>query len=162
MSWNSMHMCPIKGVQATSSASRDFKSGPDGGPGLDLANESTEMAVDLMSHVNAKSVMAPVMRDIWKRAAGTCVSHASSSFFLATETATDLPLFGYQKVLSVRERNTEAFTNSSRRRTAMQSRTECKTKDNLAIPVAVAQRLANKSCPLKGTNGLIGPLVSRI
>ena len=71
MCWNSLHMCPIKGVQPTSSASRDFKGGPDGGPGFDLATESTEMTVDLMSHVNAKSVMAEVMRDIWKRAANS-------------------------------------------------------------------------------------------
>jgi 3-hydroxyisobutyrate dehydrogenase len=61
-------MCPVKGVQSTSSATRDFLSGPDGGPGFDLATESTEMTVELMDHVNAKSVMAPVMRDIWKRA----------------------------------------------------------------------------------------------
>lgn len=68
MCWNSLHMCPIKGIQSTSSASRDFLSGPDGGPGLDLATESTDMTVELMDHVNAKSIMAPVMRDIWKRA----------------------------------------------------------------------------------------------
>ncbi|EXJ82706.1 hypothetical protein A1O3_06520 [Capronia epimyces CBS 606.96] len=69
MCWNSLHMCPIKGVQPTSSASRDFKGGPDGGPGFDLASESTDMTVDLMSQVKAKSVMADVMKDIWKRAA---------------------------------------------------------------------------------------------
>jgi 3-hydroxyisobutyrate/3-hydroxypropionate dehydrogenase len=71
MCWNSLHMSPIKGVQPTSSASRDFKGGPDGGPGFDLATENTEMTVGLMSQVNAKSVMAEVMRDIWKRAAST-------------------------------------------------------------------------------------------
>jgi hypothetical protein len=73
-------MCPIKGVQPTSSASRDFKGGPDGGPGFDLASESTEMTVDLMSQVNAKSVMAEVMRDIWKRAAGRCTVGSNPSF----------------------------------------------------------------------------------
>ncbi|KAJ9602699.1 hypothetical protein H2200_012893 [Cladophialophora chaetospira] len=68
MCWNSMHMSPIKGIHPTSPASQGFKGGPDGGPGLDLATESTEMTVELMSQVNAKSVMAEVMRDIWKRA----------------------------------------------------------------------------------------------
>ncbi|KAJ9643671.1 hypothetical protein H2204_001816 [Knufia peltigerae] len=68
MCWNSLYMCPIKGIQPTSSATKDFLSGPDGGPGFDLATEATDMTVELMHQVNAKSVMAPVMRNIWKRA----------------------------------------------------------------------------------------------
>lgn len=61
-------MCPVKGIQSTSSASKDFKGGPDGGPGFDFAAESTEMTVALMDQVNAKSVCAPLMKDIWTRA----------------------------------------------------------------------------------------------
>ncbi|KAK4500130.1 hypothetical protein PRZ48_008316 [Zasmidium cellare] len=64
MSWNALHMNPVKGVQTTSSASRDF----EGGASHSLAVHSTEMAVELMDQVNAKYLMAPVLRDLWTRA----------------------------------------------------------------------------------------------
>lgn len=64
MSWNSMYMNPVKGVQPWSPAENDFQ----GGAGFNLAVESTEMAADLMEMVGAKSLYTPIMRDVWKRA----------------------------------------------------------------------------------------------
>lgn len=57
-------MNPVKGVQSTSSASRDF----EGGASLEMAVESTEMAVELMDQVNAKYLIAPILKDVWIRA----------------------------------------------------------------------------------------------
>ncbi|KIV83068.1 hypothetical protein PV11_05128 [Exophiala sideris] len=64
MSWNSLHMNPVKGVQPGSSASRDFK----GGFRTELAKGVTDMAVELMDDVGAKHVMADVVKDIYARA----------------------------------------------------------------------------------------------
>ncbi|KAI1612668.1 3-hydroxyisobutyrate dehydrogenase, variant [Exophiala viscosa] len=64
MSWNSLHMNPVKGVQPGSSASKDFK----GGFRTELAKGVTDMAVQLMDDVGAKHVMADVVKDIYARA----------------------------------------------------------------------------------------------
>ncbi|OQU95877.1 NAD binding domain-containing protein [Cladophialophora immunda] len=64
MSWNSLHMNPVKGVQPGSSASRDFK----GGFPTELAKGVMDMTVQLMDDVGAKHVMADVVSDIYARA----------------------------------------------------------------------------------------------
>ena len=62
--WNSIHMNPVKGVVANSSASRDFKPGFT----VELAQGVTKQMTKLMDEVGAKSVFGPVMDDIWSRA----------------------------------------------------------------------------------------------
>lgn len=64
MSWNSLHMNPVKGVQASSPAARDF----EGGFKTELAKGVTDMAVELMDDVGAKHVMAEVLKDVYARA----------------------------------------------------------------------------------------------
>lgn len=49
---------------AGSPAEHDLK----GVAGSNLAVESTEMAADLMKMANAKSLLVPILRDVWKRA----------------------------------------------------------------------------------------------
>ena len=57
-------MNPVKGVQANSSASRDFQ----GGFKVELAQGVTRQMTKLMEEVGAKSVFGPVMDDVWSRA----------------------------------------------------------------------------------------------
>jgi len=64
MSWNSLHMNPVKGVQPGSSASRDFK----GGFLTELAKGVMDMTVALMDDVGAKHVMGTVVTDVYARA----------------------------------------------------------------------------------------------
>ncbi|EHY56256.1 3-hydroxyisobutyrate dehydrogenase, mitochondrial [Exophiala dermatitidis] len=64
MCWNSLHMNPVKGVQESSPASRDF----EGGFPTEGAKHVMDMAVQLMDAVGAKHVMGNVMKDIYERA----------------------------------------------------------------------------------------------
>lgn len=64
MSWNSLNMNPIKGVQPNSSASKDF----EGGFKTELAKGVIDMAVELMDDLGAKHVMGNVVKDIYARA----------------------------------------------------------------------------------------------
>ncbi|KAK5053868.1 hypothetical protein LTR84_001830 [Exophiala bonariae] len=64
MSWNSLNMNPIKGVQSNSSASKDF----EGGFKTELAKGVIDMAVELMDGLGAKHVMGNVVKDIYARA----------------------------------------------------------------------------------------------
>lgn len=57
-------MNPVKGVQANSSASRDFK----GGFKVELAQGVTRQMTKLMEEVGAPSVFGPIMDEIWSRA----------------------------------------------------------------------------------------------
>ena len=57
-------MNPVKGVIATSSASKDFK----GGFKVELAQGVTRQMTKLMEEVGAKSVFGPIMDRIWARA----------------------------------------------------------------------------------------------
>lgn len=64
MSWNSLNMNPIKGIQANSSASRDF----EGGFKTELAKGVMDMTVELMDELGAKHTMGAVVKDIYARA----------------------------------------------------------------------------------------------
>ncbi|KIW50439.1 hypothetical protein PV05_12026 [Exophiala xenobiotica] len=64
MCWNSLHMNPVKGVQAGSSAARDF----EGGFKTELAKGVMDMTVQLMDDVGAKHVMGNVVTDVYARA----------------------------------------------------------------------------------------------
>ncbi|KAK5172093.1 uncharacterized protein LTR77_003731 [Saxophila tyrrhenica] len=77
--WNSIHMNPVKGVCANSSASRDFK----GGFKVELAQGVTRQMTKLMEEVGAKSMFGPVMDDIWARAVESpmCREQESRSIF---------------------------------------------------------------------------------
>ena len=58
-------MNPIKGVSPNSSANKDFK----GGFPIELAKGVMDMAIGLGEHVGAKSVLAPVVKDVFAKAA---------------------------------------------------------------------------------------------
>jgi 3-hydroxyisobutyrate dehydrogenase len=64
MSWNSLHMNPVKDVQAESSASKDF----EGGFKTELAKGVMDMAVELMDDLGAKHVFGNVVKDVYARA----------------------------------------------------------------------------------------------
>lgn len=64
MSWNSLNMNPVKGVQPNSSASRDF----EGGFKTELAKGVMDMTMQLMDDVGAKHVLATVVTDVYARA----------------------------------------------------------------------------------------------
>ena len=64
MSWNSLHMNPVKGVQPNSSASKDF----EGGLPTEIGKGVIDMATQLLDRVGTKTVFAPVVRDIFARA----------------------------------------------------------------------------------------------
>ena len=57
-------MNPIKGVSPNSSANKDFKPGFT----VDLAKGVVDMAATLGQHVGAKSVLAPVVQDVYAKA----------------------------------------------------------------------------------------------
>lgn len=65
MSFNSLHMNPVKGVNPNSSAARDF----EGGFPLELCRGVNDMAMQLGKEVGARSVLAPVVQGIFERAA---------------------------------------------------------------------------------------------
>lgn len=93
--WNSLHMNPVKGVLPNSSASRDFK----GGFKTELAQGVTRQMTKLMEEVGAKSVLGPVMDDVWARAVESdlCKDQESRSIWrLFTEE--DGKLLGKTKI----------------------------------------------------------------
>ncbi|CAG9951185.1 unnamed protein product [Clonostachys rosea f. rosea IK726] len=64
MSRNSREQNPVKGVSATASSATDFK----GGFSTELCNGVLEMSMELAEQLGAKSVLAPVVRQLYGHA----------------------------------------------------------------------------------------------
>lgn len=64
MSWNSLNQNPVKGVNAKSSASRDF----EGGFPTELCLEVIKMATRLARDVDSKLIVGPVLLKLFEEA----------------------------------------------------------------------------------------------
>ncbi|KAF2093587.1 3-hydroxyisobutyrate dehydrogenase, variant [Rhizodiscina lignyota] len=77
VSWNSLYMNPVAGVQPDASSTKGFKPGFT----TELAKGVIDMAVQLMDEVGAKHVLANVTKDVYTRAVNNpkCAKQESRS-----------------------------------------------------------------------------------